>query len=154
MFFWTLFAFSMIQWMLAIWSLVPLPFLNPACTSESSWFTYCWAWSLAWRILNVTLLGCEIAQLYSSMNILKVASYFSSRFYKWASLVAQLVKNPPAMWETWVWFLGWEDPWRRERLPTPVFWPREFSGLYSPWRWKESHMMEWLSLSLFSTIRL
>ena len=26
------------------------------------------------------------------------------------SLVAQLVKNPPAMWETWVQFLGWEDP--------------------------------------------
>ena len=28
----------------------------------------------------------------------------------WASLVAQLVKNPPAMWETWVQSLGWEDP--------------------------------------------
>ena len=28
----------------------------------------------------------------------------------WASPVAQLVKNPPAMWETWVRFLGWEDP--------------------------------------------
>ena len=28
----------------------------------------------------------------------------------WASLVAQLVKNPPAMLETWVRFLGWEDP--------------------------------------------
>ena len=42
-------AFSMIQEMLAIWSLVPLPFLNSACTSGSSQFTYCW--SLAWRIL-------------------------------------------------------------------------------------------------------
>ena len=30
--------------------------------------------------------------------------------YSWASLVAQLVKNPPAMPETWVGFLGWEDP--------------------------------------------
>ena len=30
--------------------------------------------------------------------------------YSWASLVAQLVKNPPAMWETWVQPLGWEDP--------------------------------------------
>ena len=29
---------------------------------------------------------------------------------KRASLVAQLVKNPPAMRETWVWSLGWEDP--------------------------------------------
>ena len=28
----------------------------------------------------------------------------------WASLMAQLVKNPPSMWETWVWSLGWEDP--------------------------------------------
>ena len=28
----------------------------------------------------------------------------------WASLVAQLVKNPPAMWKTWVQSLGWEDP--------------------------------------------
>ena len=30
--------------------------------------------------------------------------------YSWASLVAQLVKNPPAMWKTWVRSLGWEDP--------------------------------------------
>ena len=30
--------------------------------------------------------------------------------YSWASLVAQLVKNPPAMQETWGLFLGWEDP--------------------------------------------
>ena len=30
--------------------------------------------------------------------------------YSWASLVTQLVKNPPAMWETWVQSLSWEDP--------------------------------------------
>ena len=30
--------------------------------------------------------------------------------YSWASLVAKLVKNPPAMWETWIRSLGWEDP--------------------------------------------
>ena len=30
--------------------------------------------------------------------------------YSWASLVTQLIKNPPAMWETWVQSLGWEDP--------------------------------------------
>ena len=30
--------------------------------------------------------------------------------YSWASLMAQLVKNPPAIQETWVWSLGWEDP--------------------------------------------
>ena len=30
--------------------------------------------------------------------------------YSWAYLVAQMVKNPPAMWETWVQYWGWEDP--------------------------------------------
>ena len=50
-------AFSMIQQMLAVWSLVPLPFLNPAYTFESSQFKY--YWSLAWRILSITLLVCE-----------------------------------------------------------------------------------------------
>ena len=38
--------------------------------------------------------------------------------------------------------------WRRERLPTPVFWPGEFHGLYSPWGRKESDTTEQLSLSL------
>ena len=52
--------------------------------------------------------------------------------YSWASLVVQLVKNLPAMRETWVRSLGWEDPLEKERLPTPVFWPGEFHGLYSP----------------------
>ena len=41
--------------------------------------------------------------------------------YSWASLVAQLIKNPPAMQETPVWFLGEEEPKTRDRLPTPVF---------------------------------
>ena len=68
--------------------------------------------------------------------------------YSWASLVAQLIKNPPAIRETWVRSLGWDqprDPWRRERLPTPVFWPGEFRGLYSPWGHKELDMTEQLS---------
>ena len=47
--------FFMIQQMLAIWSPVPLSFLHPACTSGSSQFMYCW--SIAWRILSITLLA-------------------------------------------------------------------------------------------------
>ena len=39
----------------------------------------------------------------------------------WASLVAQLVENPPAMQETLVQFLGSKICWRRDRLPTPAF---------------------------------
>jgi len=48
--------------------------------------------------------------------------------------VAQLVKNLPAMKETG--FYPWVGKilWRRERLPTPGFWPGE---LYSPWGCKE-----------------
>ena len=50
---------------------------------------------------------------------------FSFSISSSASLVAQTIKNLPAMQETWVWFLVWEDPkWQ----PTPVFLPRE-----SPW---------------------
>ena len=48
MFFWNSLAFSMIQRMLAIWSLVPLPFLKPSWTSGSSRFSYCW--SLVWPV--------------------------------------------------------------------------------------------------------
>ena len=36
-------------------------------------------------------------------------------------MIAQLVKNLPSMKETLVLFLGREDPWRRDKLPTPVF---------------------------------
>ena len=51
----------MIQQMLAIWSLVPLPFLKPAWISGSSWFAYCW--HVAWRILSITLLACEMSAI-------------------------------------------------------------------------------------------
>ena len=45
-----------------------------------------------------------------------------------ASLVAQMVKNPPAMWETQVRPLGWEDPLEKEWQPTPVFLPGKSHG--------------------------
>ena len=73
--------------------------------------------------------------------------------YSWASLMAQLVKNLPTMSETWVHSLDWEDPLEKGntgeycRLRTPVFWPGEFHGLYSPWGRKESDTTECLSLS-------
>ena len=43
--------------------------------------------------------------------------------------MAQLVKNSPAMQETWVLSLAWEDPLEKGKA-TPVFWPGEFHGLY------------------------
>ena len=96
----------------------------------------------------------------------------------WGS-VAQLVKNLPVMQETPVQFLGWQDPWRRDRLPPPVClgfpggsaskesacnagdldsipkgYPLQYSGLENSMDWivhgvTESDMTEQLSLSLF-----
>ena len=58
-------------------------------------------------------------------------------------LVAQLVKNPPAVRETWVGSLGWEDSLEKGKVThTPVFWPGEFHELYSPWGHKESYTTE------------
>ena len=74
--------------------------------------------------------------------------YITCSIKRGISLVAQTVRNPPAIRETrrrsgFDPLVG-KIPWRRERLPTPVFWPREFHGLYSPWGHKESDMTEWL----------
>ena len=44
-----------------------------------------------------------------------------SQMFIYGLLIGQLVKNPPAMQETLVQFLGQEDPWRRDRLTSPVF---------------------------------
>jgi len=73
MFFWNSLAFSMIQWMLAIWSLIPLPFLNPVCTSWRSPFPY--YWNLAWRMLSITLLACEMSATMQYLNILCTRQY-------------------------------------------------------------------------------
>ena len=55
-----------------------------------------------------------------------------------ASLIAWLVKNPPAMQETWVPFLGWEDPLEKEMAthPSILAWRIPWKGIladYSPW---------------------
>ena len=45
--------------------------------------------------------------------------------------------------------------WRRERPPTPVFWPREFHGLYNPWDHKDSDTTEQLSPEIgYTAIRM
>ena len=59
--------------------------------------------------------------------------------------MAQLVKNPPAMWETWVRSLVWEDPLEKGTATTLVFWPGELHELYTPWGHEELDMTERLS---------
>ena len=53
----------------------------------------------------------------------------------WASLVAQLIKNVPAMWKTWVWSLGWEDPLEKGKATHS-----SILAWRIPWGHKESDM--------------
>ena len=60
--------------------------------------------------------------------------------------MAQLVKNPSAMQETWVESLGWKDPLEKGKATHSVFWPGEFHGLcISPWGHKQLDTTERLS---------
>ena len=77
--------------------------------------------------------------------------------YSWASLVAQIVRNPPAMQETWVWSMSWEDspggghgnPLLYSCLENPHG-QRSLVGC-SPWGHKELDTTEWLSTTQHST---
>ena len=64
--------------------------------------------------------------------------------YSWASVLAQMVKNPPQCrrpgFDPWV----GKIPWRWERLPTPIFWSGEFHGLYSSRGHKQLNTIEQL----------
>ena len=65
---------------------------HPLCNINA---LFCWPWK-SWSLEPCCL------------NMITVL-IFDVSFITWASLVAQMVKNLPAMWETWVWSLSWED---------------------------------------------
>ena len=116
MFFWNSLAFSMIQWMLAIWSLIPLHFLKPAWTSGSSQFRYCW--SLAWRILSITSVWdeCNCAVVWwnkTCTNAIELGSHYHLNVFQ-------------AVWDTF-----------RSRIDVSKTWPLPFRCTYSR-TWKES----------------
>ena len=111
-------------------------------------------------------LGCKeldtTERLNNNKNIyvyLYICIYIDM-FFKWlneifshyeTSLVAQTVKNLPAMWKTWVRSLGQEDPLEKGTA-TPVFLPGESHGQrsladYSPWSHNELDTTEWLRFS-------
>ena len=95
---------------------------------------------LAWRIPWTEKHGG-----LQSIGSQRVRHNWVANTHALASLVAQLVQNPPAMQETG--FDPWvgKVPWRRQQLPLPLFWPGEFHGLCSPWDHKESDVTERLS---------
>ena len=68
--------------------------------------------------------------------------------------MAQTVKRLPAVWETRVRSLGWEDPLEKEMATTPVILPGKFHGLrglegYSPWGRKKPDTTERLHLLIY-----
>ena len=96
--FWNSLAFSIARQILAIWSLVSLPFLNPDWTSGSFRFTYCW--SLAWSILSITLLMCGMSAIVWKsehslalpfLGIAKKTDLFQSRGHCWVFQFADIL---------------------------------------------------------------
>ena len=66
------------------------------------------------------------------------------RLFWWLSWLRICLQCGKPGFDPWV----GKIPWRRELLHTPVFWPREFCGLCSPWAQKEWDMTEWLTFNL------
>ena len=133
MFFWNSLAFSMIQRILAIWPLVPLPFLNPAWTSGSSRFTYCW--NLAWRVFSIILLACEMSAIvryfehYLALPFFRITFFFpiirwiiaKVREFQKTSISALLTMSKPLtvwitincekFWKRWEYQNKWPASW-------------------------------------------
>ena len=80
--------------------------------------------------------------LHWRYKLLKIAYLISVR----ASLVAQLIKNPPAMRETLVRSLGWEDPLEKGKANHSSILAWRIPWIVCPWDHKESDTTEWLSL--------
>ena len=81
----------------------------------------------------------------SMMHTVSWSSHPQPFNHWWASFVVRIhLQTRRPGFDHWV----GKIPWRRERLATPVFWPGEFHGLYSPWGCKELDTTERLSLSL------
>ena len=92
-------------------------------------------------LLIISQAGLTFSTWFISLPVLKVKIILKvSNRKSWASLVAQLVKNLPAMQETWVPSLGLEDPLEEEMQPTPVFFPGKSHG-QSIW-WAIVHRVE------------
>ena len=94
----------MIQQMLAIWSLIPLPFLNPAWTSGSSQFTY--YWSLAWRILSITLL---LRNLYAGQEAIVRTGHGTTDWLQIRKRVCQCCILSPSLFNLYAEYIMWNS---------------------------------------------
>ena len=87
-------------------SLPPFSPQGLTCIFYSMYYNLPYTMELIFMLVSIALPVINyhcISQIYSQCFKLHL-------LILWSSLIAQLVKNPPAMQETPVWFLGWEDP--------------------------------------------
>ena len=80
--------------------------------------------TIVWR-KNQNPVDCLLSEKFLSLPI---HSFFF--FLTYLFPCGSVVKDPPTMRETWVRSLAWEDPLEMGKATTPVFWSREFHGLY------------------------
>ena len=111
-----------------------------------------WGASTAGDTSLIPGLGTKVLHATRHSLFIKKKKKVKKKSAFWVSLVAQTVKNLPAMQETWVWKTWFRKiPWREWHL-MPVFWPGEFHGQgsqmgYSLWGHKVWDTTEWFSLS-------
>ena len=95
----------------------------------------------------------HVKSKWKAMAMLCGRKYWIALCYWWASLLTQMIKNPPAMWETWARALSWGrspmegngNPPQYSCLENP-YWQRSLEGC-SPWDHRESDTTEWPSTS-------
>ena len=115
---------------------------------------YHWFYDVLWEYF---FLAVDLFFTYPSLHPLSPVCSLLGNFlilflqlcFPWASLVAQQVKNQPALQKTWVRSLGWEDPLEKGKANHSGILAWESHGQRKvPWGRKESDRTEWLSLSL------
>ena len=105
--------------------------------------------NISWRLFPVLLdkypevefLGHMIILFFNFFNKCQTVLY-NIYTISWICLVAQLVKDPPAVWETWVQSLGWEDPLEKGTATHSSILAWRITWTVYPWGHKKSDMTE------------
>ena len=109
----------MIQWMLAIWSLVPLPFLNPAWTSGSSQLTYCWI-GYSKKGLKMGLKGLKGLKMH--ISAFKMVCFRNTRTHK-CVFIMSVERHRISLRYRKYWITQWTlntMSWHHSQKPAPL----------------------------------
>ena len=88
-----------------------------------------WGQNIKFELSKLKFKGnFDFSSLGPNKQIFKSFPLLMESVWKWKSLAAQVVKNPPSVQETWVRSLGWENLLEKGVVPTPVFLTGESHG--------------------------